>query len=123
MASESAIIQTIKGGVRGIPNTRIKKMWSTGHGRDVDLLVVTHGLACFYEIKQPGEQPRDWQVGRIKYWQDALADAGWFDDADRCIERIRQMANLGAHISQLLGQHGALGVDTLMLPKYRTGGE
>ena len=92
---ESSMIKKIKRDVKSIPHTRIKKLWSSAANRDIDLLVVTHGLACFYEIKVKGEQPTPWQRGRLKFWQGSCADVGWFDDVDKCVMRIRHMASVG----------------------------
>lgn len=102
---ESSIITSIKRKVAAIPNTKVKKLWSTAMNRDIDLLVVTNGLACFYEIKVPGERPTEWQTHRLDYWRDTGADVGWFDDADKCIERIKYMAVKGKAVQVFLQSH------------------
>lgn len=92
MASEKAMVKTIRARVNALPHTRIKKLWSTGSDRDVDLLVVTHGIAGFYEIKVPGEQPSEWQYDRLDKWKAAGADVGWFDSVDGCVAHIKGLA-------------------------------
>lgn len=100
MASEKAIVESIKRKLNELPHTRVKKLWSSAANRDIDILVVTHGLACFYEIKQPGETPTAWQLNRLDYWRTSAADVGWFDNADECYRRVRYMADQAAHYHQ-----------------------
>jgi hypothetical protein len=103
---ESSMVTAIKRQVARIPGTRIKKLWSNQMNRDIDLLVVTNGLACFYEIKVPGEVPSDWQNARLDWWKEAAADVGWFDTVDACIARIRYMAEAGAKLKVLANEYG-----------------
>lgn len=96
MASEKAMIAGIKRKVNLIPGARIKKLWSSAVNRDIDLLIVVHGLACFYEIKQPGQKPTDWQLNQLQWWARSGADTGWFDDVDACVGRVQVIANRAA---------------------------
>jgi hypothetical protein len=96
MASEKAMIATLKRKVNLIPGARIKKLWSSAVNRDIDILVVIHGLAGFYEIKVPGQKPTDWQVNQLLWWSHSGADTGWFDDVDKCVARVQQIANRAA---------------------------
>lgn len=104
MASESSMVRQIKARVAAIPHTCIKKLWSTSTSRDVDLLVVAYGLACFYEIKVPGEKPSEWQRHRLDYWKGSLADTGWFDSVDACVCRIQVMAARGEKMQALYNE-------------------
>jgi hypothetical protein len=101
MASESSMVKQIRARVEALPNTHIKKLWSTATTRDVDLLVVTHGLAGFYEIKVPGEKPTEWQAHRLDYWRAAGADVAWFDSVDACVCHIQVLSARGAKMQQL----------------------
>jgi hypothetical protein len=102
MASEKAMIADLKRKVNQIPGARIKKLWSSHVNRDIDILIVIHGLACFYEIKQPGEEPNDWQVNRLEWWARSGADTGWYDNVDKCVARVQQMANRAAFYGKVL---------------------
>ncbi len=93
MASEKALIEQLKRKVAAIPGARIKKLWSSHVNRDIDILIVVHGLACFYEIKQPGQVPNAWQLNRLNWWAVSGADTGWYCDMDKCVERVRQIAD------------------------------
>lgn len=105
VASESSMIRNIKAKVEALPNTRIKKLWSGGTaGQDVDLLIVTHGLACFYEIKVPGNVPTPWQHNRLEWWRKAGADVGWFDTVEDCVKRVAEVANKGALMQRMVSQ-------------------
>jgi hypothetical protein len=99
---ESDIVKAIKDRVALLPETRIKKMWSTGINRDIDLLVVSCGLAGFYEIKRPGKYPTGWQSDRLKYWVESGADTAWFDNVEGCVDRIKALYDKGRRIQELL---------------------
>ena len=92
MASEAALIDGLKRKVGKIPGARIKKLWSSHVNRDIDILIVIHGLACFYEIKQPGQKPNDWQLNRLAWWAASGADTGWYDSVDVCVARVTELA-------------------------------
>lgn len=93
MASEKAMIATLKRKVNQIPGARIKKLWSSHVNRDIDILIVVHGLAGFYEIKQPGQVPNDWQVNQLDWWARSGADTGWYDDVDKLVAHVQQIAD------------------------------
>lgn len=88
MASESAMIKLLKSKVSKLPKTCIKKLWSSHVNRDIDILVVTHGIACFYEIKIPGEQPTAWQYNQLAKWAASGAVTGWYDDVNELVADI-----------------------------------
>lgn len=93
MASEKAMIANLKRKVNLIPGARIKKLWSSHVNRDIDILIVIHGLAGFYEIKQPGEEPNDWQLNQLRWWARSGADTGWYDDIDKLVAHIQEIAD------------------------------
>lgn len=99
---ESDIVKAIRDRVALLPATRLKKLWSTGIGRDIDLLVVSCGLAGFYEIKRPGETPTDWQNDRMEYWRYCGADVAWFDNVEACLHRIKALYDRGRRIQELI---------------------
>lgn len=96
MASENSMIAALKKKIGSIPNTRIKKLWSSAANRDIDLLVVTHGIACFYEIKVLGKEPTDWQYNKLAYWSQCCGDTGWYDTVDACVKRVQVIADRAA---------------------------
>lgn len=91
MASENSMIKNMKSKVSKIPGCCIKKLWSSAVNRDIDLLIVVYGLACFYEIKVPGQKPTSWQYNRLAFWAASGADTGWFDDVDIFIKHITKL--------------------------------
>lgn len=99
---ESDIVKSILDRTALLPDTRIKKLWSTGINRDVDLLVVSCGLAGFYEIKRPGEKPTGWQANRLRFWQACGADVAWFDNVEACLDRIKALYDRGRRIQELV---------------------
>ncbi len=110
MPKESQLIRNLKTKINKLPNTRIKKLWSNANNRDVDILIVTHGIACFFEIKVPGEEPTSWQYNQLGWWAASGAVTGWYDDVDACVADVQRVfinfnwqANikLAAHWSQL----------------------
>ena len=102
MASEKAMIATLKRRVNQIPGTRIKKLWSSHVNRDIDILIVTYGLAGFYEIKQPGEKPNDWQLNQLRWWARSGADTGWYDDIDILVAHIQDIADRAQQHIQII---------------------
>jgi hypothetical protein len=96
MPSENSMIAALKKKIGSIPNTRIKKLWSSAANRDIDILVVTHGIACFYEIKVLGKEPTDWQYNKLAHWSQSGGDTGWFDTVDACVKRVQTIADRAA---------------------------
>jgi hypothetical protein len=96
MASEAALIKNLKTKINRIPYTRIKKLWSNGMNRDIDVLIVTHGIPCFFEIKQPGEEPTDWQRNQLRWWSHSGAVTGWYDDMNKCVADVQAIADRAA---------------------------
>jgi len=99
---ESDLVKSIMDRVALLPDTRIKKLWSSGINRDVDLLVVCCGLAGFYEIKRPGERPTGWQANRLRYWAACGADVAWFDNVEACLDRITALHSRGRGVQEYL---------------------
>jgi hypothetical protein len=95
MTSESSMIKAIKRKAGTIPGVKIKKLWSSAANRDLDLFVTANGLACVYEIKIPGEQPTPWQINKMDQWRASAYDVDWFDDVDKCVSRIKNIAACG----------------------------
>jgi hypothetical protein len=93
MASENSMILAIKRKLKDIEGVQVKKIWSSATNRDIDLLIVVYGLACFYEIKVPGKKPTSWQFNRLAYWAVSGAETGWYDNVDDLVERIQQLAD------------------------------
>lgn len=114
MASESALIATLKRRANQLPCTRIKKLWSSHVNRDIDILVVTYGIACFFEIKLPGQKPTGWQYNQLAWWARSGAVTGWYDNVDACIACIYDVPRTFSVEENLLrGQHWArLALDT-----------
>lgn len=91
MAKESALIRNLKNKVNKLPCTRIKKLWSSATNRDIDILIVSYGIAIFYEIKVPGEEPTSWQFNQLAWWAHSGAVTGWFDDVDACVLEVSRI--------------------------------
>jgi hypothetical protein len=88
MASENSMIVSLKDKIGKLPCTRIKKLWSSATNRDIDILVVTYGLAGFYEIKILGEKPTAWQYNRLAFWAASGADTRYFDTVNACVLHV-----------------------------------
>ncbi len=87
------MIVALKTKVGKLPCTRIKKLWSSATNRDIDILVVTYGLAGFYEIKVAGEKPTAWQYNRLAFWAASGADTGYFDSVDSCVNHVEGLTH------------------------------
>jgi hypothetical protein len=105
--NETKMIKTIQSRVALLPDTRIKKLWSSGINRDIDILVVCCGLAGFYEIKVTGERPTPWQLARLKWWADSGADTAWFDSVGACLDRIKALLDRGRAVQAVLADFGS----------------
>lgn len=88
---ESAVVKKIKDAIKELEYVEVKKIHSGMTGRDVDLLIVILGQACFYEIKKKGEKATDWQLARLRQWHKAKAMVGVYDNAEDCIKEIKRL--------------------------------
>lgn len=86
MPKETAIVNTITRHLDklGLP---WQKKHGTAYGKtgEPDLMVVQHGRAFFFEVKQPGEKATRIQLHRLKKW----AAAGAVAAVVMCWEQVR----------------------------------
>jgi Holliday junction resolvase len=53
------------------------------------LVLAPGGIAVFVELKAPGKEPTDLQLDRIQQLNDLGFNAGWCDNAEEAIARVR----------------------------------
>ncbi len=86
---ESRITCAILRALNALPGTKCVKLEAGGvEVGTPDLLCVSHGLAFFLEVKQPGEKPRPIQQHRLDEWRRAGAICAVVTSAQEALQVV-----------------------------------
>jgi len=63
--------------------------------RDIDCLIITHGMALLFELKRPGnaEGADAFQRAKLRKWERSARYCGVSDSADEIIRIVEEIAN------------------------------
>lgn len=124
-AKENTVVRRLKMVLKSIPQTEVKKIHSSAYGREVDLFIVTHGLAVIIEFKALGKlsEVSPHQEARLRRWRRAGAACGSFDRIETAEAFVRKIAARGQLFQSLYESHNnkrvftAEDANSLMLEK------
>lgn len=103
-ARESSRLATLKRRVKEeVPDAKLKKFHSSGWQRDIDLMIIVHGQAVFWELKRPGagKAVKPHQQQHLDQWAKAGAITGSGDDLDQILAAIKRAEQRGLLLKKL----------------------
>jgi hypothetical protein len=104
-ARESSRLATLKRRVKAeVPAAKLKKFHSSGWQRDIDLMIIVHGQAVFWELKRPGagNAVKPHQTNHLEQWAKAGAITGSGDDLDEILAAIKRAEQRGLLLKKLV---------------------
>jgi hypothetical protein len=104
-ARESSRLATLKRRLKDeVPAAKVKKFHSSGWQRDIDLMIIVHGQAVFWELKRPGaaDSVKPHQRQHLAEWATAGALTGAGDDLDALIRLVKLAEYRGQLLKKMM---------------------